>query len=152
MKYQVRSWSEHEREALSNELRKKGITDEIVLQAIGKVPREKFLDTTFRLQAYADSALPIGNRQTISQPYTVAYMTQALGLKRGEKVLEVGTGSGYQAAVLAELGTKVYTIERHVELLQDARKRLEDQGYGGVISRAGDGSRGWPEFAPFDAI
>jgi protein-L-isoaspartate(D-aspartate) O-methyltransferase len=119
---------------------------------MGTIPRERFLDGPYAAHAYEDSALPIGEGQTISQPYTVAFQTQALGPIAGEKILEIGTGSGYQTAVLAHIGLRVYTIERHVALLEQARKRLETLGYHRVISRAGDGTRGWPEFAPFDAI
>jgi protein-L-isoaspartate(D-aspartate) O-methyltransferase len=140
------------RSHLVEELRHRGIHDERVLQAVGKIPRERFLDRTFADRAYEDSALPIGEGQTISQPYTVAFQTQILELKQGEKVLELGTGSGYQSAVLAALGVRVYTIERHVTLLESARKRLDSLGFDRVISRAGDGTRGWPEFAPYDAI
>ena len=140
------------RQTLVEQLRARGIHDERVLEAMASVPRERFLDQTFVLRAYEDSALPIGEGQTISQPYTVAYQTQALELKEREKILEIGTGSGYQTAVLAQMGARVYTIERHVALLEAARKRLESLGFHRVISRAGDGTRGWPEYAPFDAI
>ena len=140
-----------ERKHLLDQLRAKGIKDTHVLDAIGKVPRELFLSDALTHNAYEDSAIPIGEGQTISQPYTVAYMTEALALKPGEKVLEIGTGSGYQAAVLAELGVRVYTIERHISLLEEARKRLDKLGYH-VVSRAGDGTRGWEQYAPFDAI
>ncbi len=140
------------RQTLVEELRKRGIHDDRVLEAMVAIPRDKFLDPTFVLRAYEDSALPIGEGQTISQPYTVAYQTQTLRLQPGEKVLEIGTGSGYQTAILAKMGMRIFTIERHVELLEAARKRLEALGFHKVISRAGDGSRGWPEFAPFDAI
>jgi protein-L-isoaspartate(D-aspartate) O-methyltransferase len=133
-------------------LHARGITDAAVLRAMGKVPREEFLERHFATRAYEDSALPIAAGQTISQPFTVAYMTQALQLKPGEKVLEIGTGSGYQAAILAELGCKVFTIERHQQLLQGARKVFDELGYHDIISRSGDGSRGWAEYAPFDAI
>jgi protein-L-isoaspartate(D-aspartate) O-methyltransferase len=142
----------HERHELVAFLRSRGITDKAVLEAMGKIPREHFLDTHFASRAYSDIALPIGSQQTISQPYTVAYMTQELYLKKGERVLEIGTGSGYQAAVLAELGCQVYTVERHIPLLKDARKRFEAMGYHNIISRGGDGTLGWPEYAPFDAI
>ncbi len=133
-------------------MRAKGIQDERVLQAMASVPRERFLERTFAARAYEDSALPIGEGQTISQPYTVAYQSEALQLQQGEKVLEIGTGSGYQTAVLAHMGVRVFTIERHVDLLESARKRLEALGFHRIISRAGDGTRGWPEYAPFDAI
>jgi protein-L-isoaspartate(D-aspartate) O-methyltransferase len=139
------------REGLVEILRERGIHNASVLRAIGTVPREKFLDVHLEPRAYEDFALPIGAGQTISQPFTVAFMSQVLELKPGEKVLEIGTGSGYQTAILAEMGCKVYTIERHIELLETARKRLEKLGYT-VISRAGDGSRGWADYAPYDAI
>jgi protein-L-isoaspartate(D-aspartate) O-methyltransferase len=142
----------HERIQLQDFLRSRGINDERVLKAMGKVPREQFLEKNFSRRAYEDSALPIGSGQTISQPFTVAYMTQALRLIKGERVLEIGTGSGYQAAVLAELGCKVFTIERHQDLLRSARKVFEQLGYHDIISRSGDGSRGWAEYAPFDGI
>lgn len=142
-----------QRQQLLDELRSKGIHDENVLKAISRVPREKFLEATFRDRAYEDSALPIAEGQTISQPFTVAYQTERLELKRGDKVLEIGTGSGYQTAVLVEMGCRVYTIERHANLLEKARKTLELLRYGNqIVSRAGDGTRGWPEYAPFDAI
>ena len=140
------------RQQLVKELREKGISNEALLDAIGKIPRERFVDPAFVQHAYEDTAFPIGEMQTISQPYTVAFMTEALALKRGEKVLEIGTGSGYQAAVLAEMGSRVFTIERHTSLLADARQRLDLLGYDRVLSRVGDGSRGWNEYAPFDAI
>jgi len=141
-----------DRRRLVEELRARGIQDERVLEAMALVPRERFLDRPFATRAYEDSALPIGEGQTISQPYTVAYQTQSLELKAGEKILEIGTGSGYQTAILAKMGMRVFTIERHVALLEAARKRLESLGFHRVISRAGDGTRGWPEYAPFDAI
>ncbi|MFI5264644.1 MAG: protein-L-isoaspartate O-methyltransferase, partial [Candidatus Kapaibacterium sp.] len=118
-----------ERSFLQEFLRSRGITDDAVIHAMGKIPREQFLEKNFARRAYEDSALPIGSGQTISQPFTVAYMTQALHLQQGEKVLEIGTGSGYQAAVLAELGCKVYTIERHLPLLLAAQKRFTELGY-----------------------
>lgn len=133
-------------------LKSRGITDERVLDAMGRIPREQFLDRTFAPRAYEDSALPIGEGQTISQPFTVAYQTQALQIMPGDKVLEIGTGSGYQTAVLCALDARVYTIERHIPLLEQARKRLEALGFHRVISRGGDGTRGWPEYAPYDAI
>jgi protein-L-isoaspartate(D-aspartate) O-methyltransferase len=141
-----------ERRQMISFLRANGITDEAVLKVMGDLPREEFLDDHFSSRSYEDSALPIGSGQTISQPYTVAYMTQALQLKRSEKVLEIGTGSGYQAAVLRALGCRVFTIERHQDLLKDARKRFDRFAYNDIISRAGVGSRGWDEYAPFDAI
>ncbi len=140
------------RETLVEQLRSRGILDEQVLDAIASIPRERFLERDFATRAYEDSALPIGAGQTISQPYTVAYQTQALQLKPNEKVLEIGTGSGYQAAILAKVGVRVFTIERHVDLLEHARKRFDALGFHRILSRAGDGTRGWPEYAPFDAI
>lgn len=142
----------HDRNELLTFLRSRGISDENVLRAMSTALRENFVEGNFVRRAYEDIALPIGNEQTISQPYTVAYMTQALNLKEGERVLEIGTGSGYQAAILAEMGCQVYTIERHHPLLQKARKRFESLGYNNIISRGGDGTLGWDEYAPFDAI
>src|SRR5437879_1752544 len=115
---------QEERKKLVAFLKSRGVTSERVLQAVASVPRERFLDPVFVSRAYEDSALPIGAGQTISQPFTVAFMTEKLELKPGEKVLEIGTGSGYQTAILCELGCKVYTIERHIQLLESARKRL----------------------------
>jgi len=132
-------------------LRERGIQDENLLRAMQRVDRRLFVQTPFVTRAYDDSALPIGFSQTISQPYTVAYMTQVLDLHPGAKALEVGTGSGYQAALLAEMGARVFTIERHMELLKEARKRFETFGYN-IASKCGDGTIGWKEFAPFDAI
>lgn len=132
-------------------LRERGIHDERVLHAVAMVPREEFVPTAFRHRAYEDSALPIACGQTISQPYTVAVMTQALEAEPGMKVLEIGTGSGYQAAVLHMLGLKVFTIERHFDLMQGARAVLERLGYN-IASHLGDGTLGWSTFAPYDRI
>lgn len=148
----TRNHHSREREEMLSFIRSRGITDNEVLRAMGKLPREMFLLKNMIAQAYSDIALPIGSKQTISQPYTVAYQTQALQLQKGDKVLEIGTGSGYQASVLAEMGCQVYTIERHIALLQEARKRFEVLGYHSIISRGGDGTLGWHEYAPFDAI
>ncbi|HXG38262.1 MAG TPA: protein-L-isoaspartate(D-aspartate) O-methyltransferase [Bacteroidota bacterium] len=142
---------ERERKEMIDLLRERGITDQRVLDAMAKVERHLFVGPAFINRAYEDTALPIGKAQTISQPYTVAFMTQELNPKPGWKVLEVGTGSGYQAAILAELGCKVYTIERHLELLNQARKVFEQLGYR-IMSRGGDGTVGWTEYAPFDGI
>ncbi len=139
------------RKKLVEQLRERGIKDERVLRAIEKIPREEFLDKHFLHQAYEDNALPIGEGQTISQPFTVAFMTDALEIKAGDKILEIGTGSGYQAAVLAELGARVYTIERHMALAESAAKRFERFKYR-IVSRTGDGTRGWPDFAPYEGI
>jgi protein-L-isoaspartate(D-aspartate) O-methyltransferase len=132
-------------------IRERGVTDTHLLKAMEKVERHLFVPEPFTSRAYEDSALPIAKGQTISQPYTVAFMTQSLMLRPDEKVLEIGTGSGYQAAILAELGARVYTIERDLDLLAGARKLLEKLGYR-VASKGGDGTVGWKEFAPFDGI
>ncbi|MGA3245050.1 MAG: protein-L-isoaspartate(D-aspartate) O-methyltransferase [Bacteroidota bacterium] len=142
---------EDERREMISLLRERGITDERLLQAMGKIERHLFVSEPFVNRSYDDTALPIANQQTISQPYTVAYMTQELSPKPGAKVLEVGTGSGYQAAILAEMGCKVFTIERHVDLLLQARKMFEKFGYH-IGSKVGDGTIGWSEFSPYDGI
>ena len=128
------------------------ITNARVLAAIGKVPRHEFVPERHRNQAYEDHPLPIGYGQTISQPYIVAFMTEKLDPKPTDRVLEIGTGSGYQAAVLAELVAKVYTIEIVEPLAQRAKADLQRLGYTNVVVRAGDGYKGWPDAAPFDAI
>jgi protein-L-isoaspartate(D-aspartate) O-methyltransferase len=133
-------------------MRARDITDEKVLAVMEKVPRHEFVLPEYLDQAYADHPLPIGFGQTISQPYIVALMTQLLQLQPGDKVLEIGTGSGYQAAVLAELVDQVYTIEIIPELARSAEERLRRLGYHDVHVRQGDGYYGWPEEAPFDAI
>lgn len=140
-----------ERRELIEILRGKGITNERVLEAMMKVERHRFVLPTFINKAYDDQALPIGNNQTISQPYTVAFMSQALELAPGARVLEIGTGSGYQAAVLAELGCKVFTIERHMPLHLSSRTLLTSLGYR-IATRSGDGTVGWSEYAPYDGI
>jgi len=137
---------------LEQHLKARDITDARVLWAMGKVPRHRFVRPTLAGEAYADRALPIEEGQTISQPYIVALMTQLSELKGPERVLEVGTGSGYQAAVLAELVKEVYTIEILPGLARSAAARLKALGYWNVEVRAGDGYQGWPEQAPFDAI
>ena len=129
-----------------------GITDPQVIAALSAVPRHSFVPPEYLGQAYENHPLPIGLGQTISQPYIVALMTQSLELEAGERVLEIGTGSGYQAAVLAELGVEVYTIEIIVPLAESAAERLAQLGYTEVETRAADGYFGWPEDAPFDAI
>lgn len=134
------------------DLRRGGIADTRVLAAIERVPREMFLPEAFRDQAYEDVALPIGHGQTVSQPSVVARMTQALDVPERGKVLEIGTGSGYQTAVLARLCRRVYTIERHQPLLYEAEKRLEQLKLRNVTTRCADGSRGWANQAPFDRI
>ncbi len=130
----------------------RGISDSRVLAAMGKVPRDRFVGKDQKHLAYADRPLPIGYGQTISQPYIVALMTEALELEPENKVLEIGTGSGYQAAILAEIVKKVYTIEKIEALINQAKKILEDLGYDNVVSKVHDGTQGWPEHAPFDAI
>ncbi len=130
----------------------RGVRSEKVLDAMRKVPRERFLPQGQGVWAYDDAPLPIGDGQTISQPYIVAYMTEALALEGGERVLEIGTGSGYAAAVLAEIAAYVYTIERIEGLAKMASAVLDDLGYHNVHVRRGDGTLGWPEEAPFDGI
>jgi len=137
---------------VNRQIRARGIHDERVLRAMQKVRRHCFVPPDYRHAAYADEPLPIGHQQTISQPYIVAYMTQALSLKGDEKVLEIGTGSGYQAAVLAELAHEVYSIEIVGPLAAEAVRTLNAEGYDSIHVRHGDGYLGWPEAAPFDAI
>jgi protein-L-isoaspartate(D-aspartate) O-methyltransferase len=139
------------RKNLVSELRDKGISDEAVLNAILSVPRHKFIDTALGNRAYEDSALPIEMGQTISQPYTVARQTELLGIRPGEKVLEIGTGSGYQAAILCEMGADVYSVERHKELYERSRELLKVLGYRANL-KCGDGTLGWSAYAPYDAI
>lgn len=149
----VEDWS-MERAEMVRQLRAYGISNEPVLRAMGVVRRHCFIPAAFRnrLTAYGDHPCKIGFDQTISQPYIVAYMTAAIMPKQGEKILEIGTGSGYQAAVLAELGARVFTIEIVPELGWHARAALAAEGYSSVRTRIGDGYQGWPEHAPFDAI
>lgn len=137
---------------VGDQIAARGVKDALTLSAMRRVPRHLFVPDRERAQAYDDHPLPIGQGQTISQPYIVGFMTEALGLKGGETVLEVGTGSGYQAAVLALIAAHVYTIEIVEPLAEEAKQRLARLGYGNVQVRAGDGYRGWPEAAPFDAI
>lgn len=140
------------RRRMLEELREKGITSEEVLQAMERVPRHLYIDPTFEDKAYTDIPIRISDKQTISQPFTVAYQTQLLELKAGMKVLEIGTGSAYQASVLAEMGVQVYTIERIRNLYLKARHQLDLQNYFRIRMRYGDGFEGWPEEAPFDRI
>lgn len=139
------------RKKLVNGLKIKGIRDEKVLEAIGRVPRHLFMESSFLNFAYKDQAFPIGSGQTISQPYTVAFQTQLLQVEKNDKVLEVGTGSGYQAAVLLEMGARVFTIERQKELFQKTQSFLPEIGYHPACF-FGDGYKGLPNFAPFDKI
>lgn len=134
------------------QLRREGITSTRVLSALERVPREKFVPASFADQAYENIALPIGHGQTISQPLVVAFMTEKLEVGERMKVLEIGTGSGYQAAVLAPLCRRLYTVERQRALLREAEKRFAELGLNNVVTRYGDGSKGWPEQAPFDRI
>jgi protein-L-isoaspartate(D-aspartate) O-methyltransferase len=135
-----------------DQIARRGVISEKVLAAMRKVPRERFLPVGQADYAYDDTPLPIGDGQTISQPYIVAYMAEALTLKGGEKVLEIGTGSGYAAAILAEIAAEVYTIERIQGLAEMASTLLDKLGYSNVHVRHGDGTLGWPEQAPFDGI
>lgn len=138
--------------ALLDALRDQGIRDERVLSAIARVPREAFVDEPFAAQAYENEALPISCGQTISQPYIVALMTEALRLEPFHRVLEVGTGSGYQAAVLSQLCHEVHTIERHERLAEEAGRRFRAAGISNILQSVGDGTEGLPHFAPFDRI
>lgn len=140
------------RARLVEEVRSKGIKDKNVLKAIGHVPRHLFMDSAFVKFAYRDTAFPIGEGQTISQPYTVAFQTELLRVKPGDKILEVGTGSGYQAAVLAEMGAELFTIERQAALHQKSSRLLISLGYNKIKFVLGDGYEGVPASAPFDGI
>lgn len=142
---------ETERQELVEKLEKRGITDKNVLRAISEVERDKFVADALKIHAYKDIALPIGYGQTISQPYTVAYMTQQLELKKNDKVLEIGTGSGYQAALLENMGMQVYSIERQFDIYSKTRKLFDQLGIR-VNTKCGDGTIGWEEFAPYDGI
>lgn len=142
---------ELERKEMVALLRERGITDERVIRAMWTIERHRFVQSALVKKSYDDCALPIGCAQTISQPYTVAFMTQALNVQKGQKVLEIGTGSGYQAAILAELGARVFTIERLFELHDAAKKTLAKFNYH-IALKVGDGTIGWNEFAPFDGI
>jgi protein-L-isoaspartate(D-aspartate) O-methyltransferase len=140
-----------ERREMVELLLQRGIGSKALLAAMERIERHLFVPEPFTGRSYEDSALPIGRGQTISQPYTVAIMTEALDVRPGGRILEIGTGSGYQAAILAELGARVYTIERDAELLAGARKILDRLGYR-VAAKMGDGTVGWSEFAPYDGI
>ena len=142
---------ERRRARLVEELRQKGLQEERVLKAVGRVKRHRFVEGALRRRAYQDEALPIGMGQTISQPFTVAYQTMLLDVRPDDRVLEIGTGSGYQAAILCELDARVFSIERHERLLKRTKHLLDELGYR-VVARAGDGTRGWSAYAPFDGI
>jgi protein-L-isoaspartate(D-aspartate) O-methyltransferase len=148
----VIDYTETRRRMVKEQIEVRGVSDQRVLKAMEKVPRHLFVPGALLDQAYDDSPLTIGHKQTISQPYTVAFMTEALELKGGERVLEVGTGSGYQCAVLAELAREVFSIERIPELAELARLRLKEMGYKNVHIVVGDGTLGLKDHAPFDAI
>jgi len=137
---------------VEKQLKNRGITDKATLMAMSKVPRHEFVPERYKREAYDDGPLPIGEAQTISQPYIVAFMTQSLNLKPSDKVLEIGTGSGYQAAVLAEIVDSVYTIEIVERLGLRAKEKLFELGYANVNVKIGDGYHGWPEKGPFDAV
>ena len=137
---------------IKNHLIARGIKDEKVLQVLRKIPRHLFIEEALAGEAYNDHPVPIGEKQTISQPYIVALMTEALELTDTDKTLEIGTGSGYQTAILAELSSRVYTIERIKPLLVGARKLLADLGYSNILFKAFDGTLGWKRYEPFDAI
>ena len=140
------------RNQLVQTIKGKGIQDEKVLKAIGEVPRHLFMDSGFIDFAYQDKAFPIAADQTISQPYTVAFQTELLKVKPGDKILEIGTGSGYQAAILIAMKAEVYSIERQKELYEKTRKFLPKVGYVAKKLNFGDGYKGWPEYAPFDGV
>lgn len=139
------------RQRLVAELQEKGIADARVLKAVGAVPRERFIDSALAHRVYEDTALPIGLKQTISQPYTVARQSELMELKPGEKVLEIGTGSGYQCAILCEMGQKVFSVERHEELYRKSGDLLRALSYRAEL-KCGDGTLGWSAYAPYDAI
>ncbi|MBI4798596.1 MAG: protein-L-isoaspartate(D-aspartate) O-methyltransferase [Desulfarculus sp.] len=145
-------WRAARQRMVSQQIQARGVEDARVLQAMERVPRHLFVPPAWLASAHADHALPIGQGQTISQPFIVAYMTELLALKGGERVLEIGTGSGYQAAVLSLIAAEVYSVELVPELCQEAAQRLAKLGYANVQVRCGDGYQGWPEAAPFQAI
>jgi protein-L-isoaspartate(D-aspartate) O-methyltransferase len=148
----VKDYQKERLAMVEEQLRRRDISDPRTLEAMTKVPRESFVPPENQSAAYEDRPLPIGEGQTISQPYMVALMTQSLGLRGQERVLEVGTGSGYQTALLAELSREVYTIERIPALIQHAQRTLQALGYKNIFFLKGDGTKGWPEKAPFEGI
>ena len=152
MKKENRKYQLLREEMVKKHIEARGINDPLVLQAMRTVPRHYFVNEAFIDRAYSDSSLPIPEHQTISQPYIVAEMTQALELKKEDRVLEVGTGSGYQSAILSLIVSKVYTIERIHPLLKEARKRFDVFRYYNIVTKYSDGTSGWKEEAPFDAI
>ena len=148
----MRDLDQARRKMVARQLRRRGIRDDHVLEAMGRVPRELFVSEDDRDRAYDDAPLSIGHGQTISQPYMVALICEVAAVQEGDRVLDIGTGSGYQAAILAELGADAYTVERIPELAEQARRNLDAAGYERVEVRVGDGSLGLPDAAPFDAI
>jgi protein-L-isoaspartate(D-aspartate) O-methyltransferase len=148
----MRDFTQRRRQMVNTQLAGRDIHDPAVLEAMRIVPREAFVPTDKAQLAYADSPLPIGHGQTISQPYIVAMMTQALELASQERVLEIGTGSGYAAAILSRIARQVFTVERHAELAHEAEIRFRELGYDNIHVHIGDGTLGWPEHAPYDAI
>ncbi len=152
MKSREKTYTEERESMVTTQIKSRGIKDTNVLEAMKKVPRHVFVPENMRKFAYNDEPLPIGNGQTISQPYIVAYMTEVLQLSVEEKVLEVGTGSGYQAAVLADIAKEVFTVEIIDGLSKNAQEVLQEEGYTNIHFRVGDGSYGWEENAPYDAI
>jgi protein-L-isoaspartate(D-aspartate) O-methyltransferase len=145
-------FKDQRRQMVERQIRDRGIKNQAVLEAMMKVPRHRFVTAEYMTSAYEDHPLPIGQGQTISQPYIVAYMTEAAGISDNEKVLEIGTGSGYQAAILGELAKEVYTIEIIPELAERARRTLGELGYKNVHVKTGNGYEGWAEYAPYDGI
>ncbi|PPK53093.1 protein-L-isoaspartate(D-aspartate) O-methyltransferase [Marinobacter persicus] len=152
MREQTRDYQALRELMVQDQLVSRGITDPRVLQAMGRVPRELFVPEHLRVEAYEDHPLPIGRGQTISQPYIVALMAEALQLKGRERVLDIGTGSGYAAAVLASMALEVFSMEKIPEVASQAEKNLQQAGFSQVRVKTGDGSQGWPEAAPFDGI
>ncbi|HMA66624.1 MAG TPA: protein-L-isoaspartate(D-aspartate) O-methyltransferase [Desulfosalsimonadaceae bacterium] len=152
MEFDSRKYQRLRESMVKNQIEARGITDSAVLAAMRRVPRHMFVSEALMDQAYSDHPLPIGEQQTISQPYIVAHMTQALQVGGEDRVLEIGTGSGYQAAVLAEMAYRVYTIEKKRSLYIQARKIFDQLKYMNVVTRYSDGTLGWKEEAPFDAI
>ncbi|MGQ9800944.1 MAG: protein-L-isoaspartate(D-aspartate) O-methyltransferase [Candidatus Saccharicenans sp.] len=146
------TYDRERKDMVEYQIRRRGVRDKKVLRAMLKVPRHLFVPEQMKELAYGDEPLPIGEGQTISQPYIVAYMTEVLKLRGREKVLEIGTGSGYQTAILAEIAREVYTVELIPELSRRAQEVLQKLGYHNIQFRVGDGTRGWPEQAPFEAI
>jgi protein-L-isoaspartate(D-aspartate) O-methyltransferase len=145
-------FEEQRKRMIDEQIAARGIRDPLVLKAFERVPRHSFVPGPFDVASYADRPLPIGRGQTISQPYMVALMTECLSLKGGEKVLEIGTGSGYQAAILAEICKEVYTVERDPELVKKAEHTLKELGYGNIYFNNDDGTLGWQEHVPYDGI